>query len=250
MIALLINHLHKPDRIIMYRISIIYRNQAGAHFDWEYYMNNHLPLAIGTSRRHSEYNFCDADKPIHDASAHACICMLHFDDEDSVNDFCNFFVKQHPESDKINNDEKNYTNIAPNMIAAAYEALASDEQSSETQYRIKLLFPKAQGLELSHEEISAELTALLDANDAKNAGVVATELDFCTSGIVPGSEPDYSLIWVVCFDDRNNAEQFFATLNRSENLQKLKALLQVEPEIMLSEVMSFDMTLAEPYRLL
>jgi len=234
----------------MYRISIIYRNEVEASFDWKYYMNNHLPLAIGTSRRHSEYNFCDADKPINAASPFACICMLHFDNEDSVNDFCNFFVKQHPESDKINNDEQNYTNIAPNMIAATYESLASDDQSSDPQYRIKLLFPKTQELELSHEEISTELTAILDTSDAKNVAIVASEVDFCTSGIVPGSEPDYSLIWVVCFNDKNNLEQFAATLSTSENLQKLKAILHVEPEIMVSEVMSFDMKLAEPYRLL
>ena len=117
-------------------------------------------------------------------------------------------------------------------------------------YRIKLLFPGAQDLELSREEINTKLTAILDENAAKNAGVVSTETDFCTSGIVPGSEPDYSLIWVVCFNDKNNLEQFAATLSTSENLQKLKAILHVEPEIMVSEVMSFDMKLAEPYRLL
>ncbi|MFT5131593.1 MAG: hypothetical protein ACI9SC_000052 [Gammaproteobacteria bacterium] len=231
----------------MYRISITYATTPGASFNWEYYMNNHLPLAVGTSMRHSGLNFCDADKAVNDEAPHVCVCMVHFDSEDSMINFCNFFVKAHPESEKIDNDEKNYTTIPPNMVAGECERfdLAA---VGDACYRVKLFFPFEHNLAASRENITEALKKLLDDLDALNAGVIATELDHCISGIVPGSDPDNSLIWALCFNKRQDAERFTEVLRTSENLQCLKELMHNEPEIMISEVMPFDMTLTEPYR--
>jgi uncharacterized protein (TIGR02118 family) len=234
----------------MHRISITYRNGPDAQFNWEYYMNNHLPLAVGTSRRHSGLNFCDADRPVADATPFVCVCMVHFDNEDTMNDFCNFFVKEHPESDKINNDEINYTNVAPDMVAAEYERPESNDQSAEISYRIKLFFPSLQDRILSRKEITKKLTDFLDVNAPKNAEIVSTEFDFCTSGIVPGSEPDFSLIWVINFTNKKSAEALSEFLSTTESFQKLKIIMNIEPEIILSKVMPFDIALSEPYRLL
>ena len=232
----------------MFRISITYSAKPGGPFNWEYYMSNHLPLAVGTSMRHSGLNFCDADRPLNENSPHVCVCMVHFDSEDSMINFCNFFVKEHPESERIDNDEKNYTTIPPNMVAAECEQFDLVEHEERAAYRIKLFFPYVETSEFWREKVTTELKQLLDDQGALEAGVVSTELDFCTSGIVPGSVPDNSLIWAICFSGREDAEKFKASLDTDENQGHLRELMLGEPEIMLSEVMHFDMALTEPHR--
>jgi uncharacterized protein (TIGR02118 family) len=234
----------------MFRISITYRNKPGENFNWDYYMNNHLPLAVGTSRRHSELNFSDADKPLGQEPPYACVCMVHFDNEETMNDFCNFFVNEHPESDRINNDEINYTTIPPNMVAAESDQITFIESQGKKDYRCKLFFPFVENIDFSRSDVKTKLLETLNDEKARDSRVLSTELDFCTSGIVPGSEPDYSLIWAVCFDSLNDMQNFTLSLGDNESFQLLKSILQTEPEIMSSEVMAFDMALTEPYRVL
>jgi hypothetical protein len=232
----------------MFRISITYSARLGGPFNWEYYISNHLPLAVGTSMRHSGLNFCDADKALNEDSPYVCVCMVHFDSEDSMINFCNFFVKEHPESERIDNDEKNYTTIPPNMVAAECENFDLVEQAEPAAYRIKLFFPYTETSEFWREKVTAEIKQLLEEQCALEAGVVSTELDFCTSGIVPGSEPDNSFIWAICFNGREEAEKFKARLQTVESQGHLKDLMLGQPDIMISEIMHFDMALTEPYR--
>ena len=230
----------------MHRISITYENVARAPFNWDYYMNNHLPLAVGTSMRHSGLNFCDADKPMNDDSPNTCVCMVHFDNAQSMVDFCNFFVKGHPESKRIDNDEKNYTTIAPNMVAAEYQKFDLVNKGARASHRLKIFFPFVEIPEDTRDSIIGDLKGLLSSSAA---AAVSAEVDFCTSGIVPGSEPDYSLIWAISFNSQREAEGFHALMSTSENTHVLKELIKVEPQYMLSEIMPFDMALTDPYRL-
>mgnify|MGYP004131375585 CR=1 FL=1 len=174
--------------------------------------------------------------------------MVHFDNENTMIDFCNFFVKGHPESEKIDNDEKNYTTIPPNMVAGECEKFDLIENAPPANYRVKLFFPHSSASEIPRELTTAALKKLLSDTEATETGVISTEIDYCTSGLVPGTDPDNSLIWALCFKDLKDAENFTQLLRSPENLRYLKDLLQGEPRIMISEVMSFDMALTEPYR--
>ena len=232
----------------MHRISITYKNEAGAPFNWDYYMNNHLPLAVGTSMRHSGLHYCDVDKPLNQNSPHTCVCMVHFDTHESVTNFCNFFVKGHPESEKINEDEINYTTIEPNMVVGECEVLSSWGETSTCKYRIKLFFPYIGGTGLSRNDISNNLKKMLDELNAKEAGLIISEVDYCTAGIVPGSEPDYSLILSLCFNEQKGSELFLQRLGEDENLQSIETLVGIKPVIMFSEVQVFDMEKARVYR--
>ena len=233
----------------MHRISITYENIAGAPFDWDYYMNKHLPLAVGTSMRHSGLNFCDADRPLNDNAPNTCVCMVHFDSEQSMDNFCNFFVDEHPESKNIDNDEINYTTIPPQMVTATFSTTSYADGAGTNSHRLKLFFPvpDAQG-ELAGVPETV-LNDLLAANDAGSAGLVMAEVDHCRSGLVSGSVPDYWFIWTLYFAGRDTAEKFAETLGQQQNREALEKLGGVEPGMMVSEIMAFDLALTEPYRL-
>ena len=219
----------------MYRITITYPTTEGAGFDWTYYMNNHLPLAVGTSMRHSDLNFCDADRPLNSETPHAAVCMVHFDSANGMRDFCDFFVKGHPDSEKIGADEINYTTIKPGMTTAECE---DSDGPMLAPCRIKIFFPCSDKGELSRQEISDAQSGILEGLDS----VSWTETDFCLSGLAQDSRPDYSLIWTLNFDDREKALEF------NEDLSSLEALCHAKAQLMVSEVMTFDLSLTAAYR--
>jgi hypothetical protein len=45
----------------MHRCSIIYNAGPGDTFNWDYYLSNHIPLAVGRSLRHSPVVKCEPD---------------------------------------------------------------------------------------------------------------------------------------------------------------------------------------------
>jgi hypothetical protein len=134
------------------------------------------------------------------------------------------------------------------MVTAECEYIDLLEYDEPAAYRIKLFFPYTETSEFWREKVTSEIKQLLEDQSATEAGVISTELDFCTSGIVPGSEPDNSLIWAICFSGKVEAEKFKSRLQTDENQSHLKNLMLGQAEIMLSEVMHFDMALTEPHR--
>lgn len=219
----------------MFRISITYPATAGATFDWNYYMNNHLPLAVGTSMRHSSLNFCDADRPINPVTPHAAVCMVHFESESGMQDFCDFFAEGHPDSEKIGADEINYTTIKPGMTAGECELSGEPRDSG---HRLKIFFPQVEGLQLSRQDVREAQTKILK----DIAPISSAETDYCRSGLVKNSAPDYSIIWTLYLDDRDQA------LVLEPDLSSLEALCQANAQVMVSEVMPFDLDLTAPYR--
>jgi len=230
------------------RISITYPATPGASFDWDYYMNRHLPLAVGTSMRHSGLNYCDADRPVSADPPHVCVCLVHFDSAQTMRDFCVFFAEGHPESQKIGEDEKNYTSIEPGMTAGECIRRELLGEAPAVTWRTRMFFPWSDTAEESREKISAVLMAILERENAVAAGAVATELDYCTSGLVPGSPPQYSFIWTIGFSGREVAETFMPELFSGDTMAVLHELFHVSPRTMISEVMPFDMQLTAPYR--
>ncbi len=234
----------------MFRISITYRSDPAATFNWDYYMNNHLPLAVGTSMRHSGLNFCDADKPLNEDALYECVCMVHFDSQQSSRNFCDFFLTQHPESEKIDNDEKNYTNVAPQMVVSRCELNQQNDQAGQSHYRLKLFFPRQQRQQTLAPVPEQELNRLLDKNAAAAAGLLTTELDHCLSGLESDSLPDYWFIWALCFGSRDELENFASIIDEEKNRRALKQITGADFELMPSEIMAFDMALTQPYRVL
>ena len=102
------------------RVVIVYPRGRDNRFDWSYYVDRHLPLAVGTSMRHSAVTHCDCDRPLDPASDVTAVCIVHFRDRDAVEDFSTFFGTGHPESLDIVADEPNYTDITPRFMGATW----------------------------------------------------------------------------------------------------------------------------------
>ena len=228
----------------MYRVSIPYPTQSDGQFDWDYYMTRHLPLAVGTSMRHSGINFCDADQPLTQNDPFTCVCMVHFDSEKSMSGFCNFFAEGHADADTISADEHNYTNIPPDFVTSEFSRLLDNSDEQQTRFRLKLFFPHMDGLVNEQSEIRSRLDAFLKSNGSET---VLSEVDFCLGGVMPGSNPSYSLIWANSFSENNSMELFYQKLQASECLQFLQEKQKVTAKIMLSNVLPFDLSLTSAY---
>ena len=99
------------------------------------------------------------------------------------------------------------------------------------------------------EAAEAALNDLLVDNEASAVGLLRAELDHCRSGLVSASDPDYRFIWTLYFPGRKEAEKFAAILAQEQNGEALEKLGGAKPGVMISEIMPFDLTLTEPYRL-
>lgn len=226
----------------MYRVSIPYPSQTDGRFNWDYYMNNHLPLAVGTSMRHCEINYCDADRPETTDSPFACICMVHFETEDDQKKFCGFFAEGHPDAGTIGNDEINYTNIEPGFVTSRYRRINGSTEI-QTGYRVKAFFT-GDRIEESEEN---ELVSLLEKISAEQPELyqsnTLSEIDFGIGGLMPDSTPGFSFIWANSFSTLDTAESFLHLLENTEGFSSLK----VKPVLMLSQVLGFDLSLTSPY---
>src|SRR5579871_3607441 len=103
----------------MPRMIICYRPQGETfQFDWSYYLDRHLPLAVGTSMRHTEVVGCDVARPVAGmASDFACICTVHFPHENALQKFIALFTG-HPDRDAVIADQVNYTDLEPIFLAS------------------------------------------------------------------------------------------------------------------------------------
>lgn len=94
----------------MIKVNIIYPNKEGSHFDWDYYLNRHMPRAIeklgsGVKGVSVEQGL-GGTRP--DAPAeYVALCHYTFE---SVDDFLNAFM---PVGEELQADMRNYTNIEP-----------------------------------------------------------------------------------------------------------------------------------------
>lgn len=96
----------------MTKISILYPNAGGSKFDMRYYIDTHMPLAVGFLSAHPGYQGVSVDRGIsgvESGSDPAFVAMCHFL-FDSAQSFMAAFL---PNASKIQGDIPNDTDIQP-----------------------------------------------------------------------------------------------------------------------------------------
>lgn len=96
----------------MIKISILYPNNKDARFDMGYYLDTHLPLAIGLLSAHTGYQGVSVERGLGGAmpgtaAAYTVMCHFLFD---TTEDFIAAFM---PHAAVLQGDMSNYTDIAP-----------------------------------------------------------------------------------------------------------------------------------------
>ena len=230
-----------------YRMTIVYPSAPAARFDWDYYVRNHLPLAVGTSMRHSDITFCDCDKPVAAAqSPVACICVVHFADRKALERFCTFFATSHAEAGDIIADEPNYTSITPYFVASATGKQTGT--AGVDGYRVRIVLPgtgtAAQG------EAQATSDAVLAELRARGPGL-ALETDIAIGSIPLDAAPACPLICTATFAELAPANAFAATLRQPGSAALWRAAKCDNPAhalITTSEIVAFDLACATAVR--
>lgn len=236
----------------MQRITIIYRGESDARFDWEHYINKHLPLAVGTSRRYSSLNKCDMDKPLDFSgqgffNPHVCICVVYFADEQGMSDFRQFFATEHPDSLEIIKDEPNYTEIMPDFVASHYERHEYQDRTTDAMVRIRFLWPAIGGIQVDKAAVQ-EVINEFNHTEKETGQLHAVEVDICTAGVMPDSEPTYSVLWSLYLQTVDTETlDVVNKLNMQNCIEKLNEQLQAQPEVMISDLLEFDLKNSDAY---
>ena len=98
----------------MVKISILYPNSPGARFDFDYYIERHMPRAIELLNAHTGFRAVSVERGIggtEPGSPPACIatCVFTFDRVDS------FLAAFMPTAAELQTDIPNYTDIVPQI---------------------------------------------------------------------------------------------------------------------------------------
>ena len=96
----------------MVKISILYPNNKGARFDMGYYIDTHMPLAIGLLSAHSGFKVVSVERALGGAmpgtdAAYVVMCHYLFD---LTEDFIAAFMLN---AAVLEGDMPNFTDIAP-----------------------------------------------------------------------------------------------------------------------------------------
>ena len=96
----------------MIRVTGLYRDTSNSEFDFDYYMNTHMPLV---KKRLVEFGMGDfeVERGIEAANGEAAqyVCIVHIEFP-TIDDFKRGFEKH---GEELGADVPNYTNIAPEM---------------------------------------------------------------------------------------------------------------------------------------
>lgn len=98
----------------MVKISILYPNTPGSRFDFDYYVQRHMPRAIDLLGAHPGYRGVSVERGLGGAApgspaAYAAMCHFEFN---TVDDFVAAFMPNAPE---LQGDIPNYTDVAPTI---------------------------------------------------------------------------------------------------------------------------------------
>jgi uncharacterized protein (TIGR02118 family) len=95
----------------MTKISILYPQRAGARFDFEYYVGNHMPMSIGRLSAHPGFRGVSVERGVAGVpgtqTVYAAMCHFLFA---SLADFLAAFE---PHAALLQGDMANYTDIQP-----------------------------------------------------------------------------------------------------------------------------------------
>ena len=230
-----------------YRMTIVYPSASAARFDWDYYLRNHLPLAVGTSMRHCDITYCDCDKPVAPAqSPVACICVVHFADREALERFCTFFATSHAEAGDIIADEPNYTSITPYFVACATRKHSGITHAGG--YRVRIMLPGT--VPTAQSDAQAIANAMHAALHAREPGL-ALETGIAIGSIPLDAAPAYPMIWTATFAELDPANAFAAMLRQPGSAALWRAVQCDEAAsalITTSEIVAFDLARAAPVR--
>jgi uncharacterized protein (TIGR02118 family) len=97
----------------MIRVLVLYPKGEGTTFDWDYYVNTHMPLV----RKSLEGALVrdEVDKPVPDAAHHGAVHMF-FESVDS------FGAAMGASGAEVMADVPNYTNVAPALYISEVQA--------------------------------------------------------------------------------------------------------------------------------
>jgi uncharacterized protein (TIGR02118 family) len=98
----------------MFNISSIYPKQKDAHFDFDYYLNNHMPRSIELLSKAKGFVSVSVEKGVDVAehnieSSYVAMCHYYFE---TLEDFMLAFS---PHARELQGDIVNYTNIQPTI---------------------------------------------------------------------------------------------------------------------------------------
>ena len=107
----------------MYMVAFMYPSSEDRDFDLEYYVNVHLPLGVGLTKKYLDIK---PDKiivytPFGDSyggsEGYAAITSIFFDSEEKANKFIGLF-KVEEAADRLSADYENYTGNPPQVMKA------------------------------------------------------------------------------------------------------------------------------------
>lgn len=98
----------------MFNISSIYPKKAGYKFDFDYYLNKHMPRSIALLSTAKGFRGVSVERGVDAdesklASSYVAMCHYYFD---SLEDFMAAFG---PHAEELQGDIANYTNIEPTI---------------------------------------------------------------------------------------------------------------------------------------
>ncbi len=96
----------------MFNVSSIYPKREGSKFDFDYYLNIHMPMSIERLSKAKGFKGVSVERGISMEnlkieSSYVAMCHYYFD---SVEDFLHAFE---PHAEELQADIKNYTDIEP-----------------------------------------------------------------------------------------------------------------------------------------
>ncbi len=104
----------------MFNISSIYPKQEGYSFDFDYYINKHMPMSIELLSKAKGFQGVSVERgiDIEDPkmeSSYIAMCHYYFD---TLENFMTAFI---PHAEKLQGDIANYTNIEPTIQISKVE---------------------------------------------------------------------------------------------------------------------------------
>lgn len=108
-------HMHLAKKgATLFNICSIYPKQEGGHFDFEYYLNIHMPRSIELLSKANGFVKVSVEQGVelmeHNIeSSYVAMCHYYFE---TLEDFLSAFL---PYADELQGDIINYTNIQPTI---------------------------------------------------------------------------------------------------------------------------------------
>jgi hypothetical protein len=221
---------------MQHRFVIVYRAGSDPSFDWNYYMQQHLPLAVGTSLKHAAVTACDADRPLSDVPADrrgpfVAICEVYFKDHGAREDFRELF-SGHADAQTVIADETNYTRSKPDFIGCDAKPIVTGG-GIDTPNRLRWMLPSHVDAMNFQSDVVEPVARLA----AESGWGVESATGSC--GIPPGSTAQYSQLLNVWLAGRQELDRALDALR-----EPIDRFIAAGGEFVAAERLQFDLALA------